>query len=400
MATKNNSAKSNSAKSNSAKPTRTAKADPADWGRVYILAGEPATARAACSAAIEESGAKRSWRVPKTEPEASISQALTARSFVIPPQAVVLSDPSADTARAVLLAVNSGTLRCRCVIVILSSDAPDGRIGLYAAAKKAGRVFAFSYILAGDDRGLAKFLGQWAGLEEMTLSKSVQSHLLRVAPTRSASISGSGGKRDTEVYDLLTLEAELSKAASVSRYEATPITVADVTAFCCFRQEVDVWALVRGAARGDLQATASSMLALAQTGGLTSGLWLLSSQLWFLTTVRGLYDAGIRGQEQIAQAMSLQSKTGAYLTGSWEEASPRTAAPVNAWRVQKALDQVQSIPLERLASQHQAVASALTDLRFKASETWVMPMLALALSGLFDYSSPFFHAEFSWEPWA
>lgn len=362
-----------------------------NWDKVWVISGDPCLCRFATESALEEYGNPSTVRYDRTDSPADLKAAFSAFAFTDPADAIILTDPNAEMLRICLDAVTGGIFRVSALLIVTPGGTLDGRQAFASTAQKQDRVYYLAPIEATSSIGIKKHLKDWVDNIEVKVLPDTLTWLAQNAPTRHGNIKTATGKKEAIVFDLMRLEAELSKAMVVAQSENRAISVNDVSTLCKFEQTADTWSFVDSAIKGDTVKILSFFDKLAITQTNQGALWLLVSQYEFLINLKSLLDLGIRNNVELQKKLSLGDRLGFYLKDNWEplEEIPTTPA-VNPYRIQMAIPNCNSTTVEKLVEQYVATVSAIRDIRSGLSLKIVLPYLAVALSGQVKYEVPLY----------
>ena len=369
-----------------AKKSKTATLD--SWDRVYVFGGEAWQVRAGVSAAIEAAEASGVTRFNREASPKLIFESLTRYQFDDPAEAITLINPNADQLKACTEAIVAGRVTSSALIVYTPGDSLDGRSSFALNANKQKRVWTYSHIEAGDTHELRQHMKDWQDSTECKLDSASLDWLLKNAPTMSVKVKATGGKKDTEAYDLETLESELDKVLVVRDHENIKVTLNDLQQLCEFEQSSDIWSFIRHAVQGNGIEILKHLTQLDVSKTDQGALWLLASQLGLVISIKSLLESGCSDPDRIAQMATSESYVGKYFMPGWKEAEVKPVTPLNPWRVRKAIESIEGATSQQLSSRYGAVINAIRDLRIGLSPDVVVPYLTWALAGTADYSKP------------
>lgn len=353
-----------------------------NWDKIYVICGEPCVSRITLLEFLEGKG--KTKRFYKNE-NANLKNILTSYSII--PQRIVIHDPNAETLKICLEVIEANRVTVDKLIIIVAGDNIDARISFYSKAQKNKRIYTCPYIEANESAKLTAHLADWQVGSEVEIEPKAKQWLLKNAPIIVEKLKATGGKKDTEVYDLVCLESELDKIATLCKYEQRAITVEDVVNYCDFDQVSDIWYFIKSSLDGDYITANKLWSQLVSEQGISSVLWLLYSQLTFLLQLKQLLNNRITDFGVLQEKMSFKHYLNKYTNENWQLIEGINEPSINPWRIRKAVESSANWSMETLVSQHEAVVRAIIDMRSSGKEDIVMPYLILALSNHASYKN-------------
>lgn len=329
-----------------------------DWSRVYVLEGEPCL----CEFALRSVLGKAKTAQRNFSGEAAGAKTLLTSYSIGKPFIPVFRDPGTELLKVIDGVVSAGTYRPPALVIMHPDGYADRRLGFYAAAAKAGRVYEYSYFLLSDPEPLKKHLANWEKRSGLTLPAKSREWLVRNAPTRMANVKGAKGKKQEEVFDLMALELDLEKVGVVLEAEGRD-TVApeDLSDVVWGRRPDSQWefcdAVLDGNAAGVFDYLDSDLQQQKTTEvGVVS---VLSTQLLFAEKVALYRELGKTDPDFIAEAMAANDMAGRYdLPGEAAEA----ATKVHPFRVKMVQRKTQGLGSRDIRKMRASAQAARADM--------------------------------------
>ena len=358
------------------------------WDRLHVIGGDPCLCRLFLQGVIEDAGNPTKRYYDKLDGIGTLRGALTAFAFNDVPDAIVLSNPTAEQLKLCQQTIEEETLTASALVILTLGDTLDGRSAFAQQAQKRKRVSYLDPLEKGERKQLSDHIGEWESGTDQKLDSDAKLWLIENAPTQIVKVKSQSGKRDCEVYDLQSMENELDKIIAIKALNPGAITKSELIDIVRFEQEVDIWKFIDTAINGDTAEMLKMLYVIADSQGEQGALVLLYSQLEFLLGVRCLMDEGISSADTISSRMTLQPYLGRYLLENWSELeSIPEPSPPNVWRIRKSMEK--TLPNATILSRnYQFVIAAIRDLRSGLSQKIVFPYLSFALSGKADYTEP------------
>jgi DNA polymerase III delta subunit len=361
------------------------------WDKVFVISGDPQLCKFALEESLSSLQNPNCKRYYKDDKPSNVKDAFSGFSFNTIPDAVIINSPKAEVLKLCSEIVESGSFNVSGLIIYNPGDALDGRLGFVSQATKNKRVYHFEYVEATNTPAITKYIRDWESGTGVFLTDDARAWLIKNMPTTTGKIKSNSGKKEVEVADFESLEAELDKPYTLRQGTNSKITIDDLQEYCSFEREHDLWAFIFASISGNAQDAYTQIELMLESQDIKTALALLMSQLKFLIGLKslGANTLATASEYNIAAELSIDKYLNHYLGNNWTLPETTHEAPaVNPWRVRKACESISKWSMEQLCDQYIAVACAYKDLRFGVSEDILIPYLMLALSGKLKYHEP------------
>lgn len=350
-----------------------------NWDSVYIFSGEYTQVKDAKSLVLEENQISFSKSFFKGDDPKLLQSQLFDKGYFYQPTAYIIHDPLTETAKICQNYIENENMREDVVIIINSGETVDNRLSFYTAANKNKRVFSFFYDVAENKKALKSHIQNWCEKHAVNFSSEVANYFVQNAPTINMKVQSGNTKKDSEVFDYVSLDNELQKVKILQTIK--PVTTKDLEEICLFSQEIDVWKFTECLLT--FNATHIYQMAIKAIKGqnLETLLWGMISSLKFLIQVKTAMDNGENNASVIAEQISSKNIAGKYLLEDWSEPENISPTSINPWRVKINMDNARNVKLSALVHQYKTVLNTLFNLRDGVPQEVALPILVIGLSG-------------------
>ena len=345
------------------------------WDKIWLLEGCPYFINWFIEDLVDDLGNPNVVRFDSNTSASEFSSALTAFPFYDVPDFIVVRNPDAELLSACLS--NIDTMRCSQIVFVSEYNTFDGRQSMVSKAVKNKRFKSFDYFEQNDD--LTKFFKIWK--DRIKFSSDCLPWLNKNAPTRLAKAKINGQKKDIIIVDLMKLDNELNKIYSLYQNDNKTITSEDLSSFCSFNKESEIWSFLDAVIAGDFYSITNYFDKYKLTTSNEGPLWVVSSQL-------ELY---IQIKNNSSSDFTLSNKLNFYLDDNFQpptEIKPK--AQINPYRLKIAIDTCNKVTLTSLINKYLATISAIRDLRSGLPPEIISGLLSLAYSEKNKYLEPIY----------